>query len=105
MDDLFGDYIIEGWLVIYMDNLLIHSSNQEIHNEHTWKVLQCFQEQEIYLKLEKCTFSVKEVEYLRMIVGKGGIQMDPVKLKAICKWSPLANVKAIQSFLEFCNFY
>ena len=40
MDDLFGDYIAEGGLVIYMDDLLIHSSNQEIHNKHTWKVLQ-----------------------------------------------------------------
>ena len=37
----------------------------------------------MYLKLEKCMFSAEEVEYLRMIVGKGGIQMDPVKLKAI----------------------
>ena len=42
MDDLFGDYIIEGWLVIYMDDLLIHSSNQELHNEQTQKVLQQF---------------------------------------------------------------
>ena len=59
----------------------------------------------MYLKLEKCTFSAKEVEYLGMIVGKGGIQMDPIKLKAIKEWSPLANVKAVQSFLGFCNFY
>ena len=95
MNDLFGDYIVEGWLVIYMNDLLIHSSNQEIHNEHTWKVLQHFQEQEMYLKLEKCTFSAKEVEYLGMVVGKGGIQMDSVKLKAICEWSPLANIKAV----------
>ena len=105
MDDLFGDYITKGWLVIYMDDLLIHSSNQELHNECTQKVLQHFQEQEMYLKLERCMFSAKEVEYLGMIVGKGGIQMDPVKLKAICEWSPLANVKAVQSFLGFCNFY
>ena len=83
MDDLFGDYIIEGWLVIYIDDLLIHSSNQEIHDEHTWKVLQCFQEQEMYLKLEKYMFSAEEVEYLRIIVEKGGVQMDPIKLKAI----------------------
>ena len=40
------------------------------------------------LKLEKCTFSAKEVEYLRMIVGKGGVQMGPVKLKAIQEWFP-----------------
>ena len=49
----------------------------------------------MYLKLEKCTFSAKEVEYLGMIVGRGGIQMNPVKLKAIQKWSPLANIKAV----------
>ena len=105
MNDPFGDYIAEGWLVIYMDNLLIHSSNQELHNECTQKVLQHFQEQEMYLKLEKCTFLAKEVEYLGMIVGKGGIQMDLVKLKAIREWSPPANIKVIWSFLGFCNFY
>ena len=105
MEDLFGDYIAEGWLVIYMDNLLIHFSNQKTHNEHTWKVLQHFCKQNMYLGLEKCTFSAEEVEYFGMIVEKGGIQMDPVKLKAIQEWSPLANIKAIWSFLGFCNFY
>ena len=39
MNDLFRDYIVEGWLVIYMNNLLIHSANQELYNEHTQKVL------------------------------------------------------------------
>ena len=60
MDDLFGDYIAEGWLVIYMDDLLIHSSNQELHNKRTQKVLQQFWEQKIYLKLEKCMFSAEK---------------------------------------------
>ena len=78
-----------------MDDLLIHSSNQKSHDEYTQKVLQYFWEQEIYLKLKKCIFSTKEVEYLGMIVGKGEVQMDPVKLKAIWEWSPLANVKAV----------
>ena len=105
MNDLFEDYITEGWLVIYMNDLLIHSSNQELQNECTQKVLQYFQEQEMYLKLEKCMFSAEEVEYFGMIVGKGGIQMDPIKIKAICEWSPPANIKVVQSFLRFCNFY
>ena len=105
MNDLFWDYIAEGWLVIYMADLLINSLNQELHDECTQKVLQHFWEQEMYLKLEKCTFLAKEVKYLRMIVGKGGIQMDPIKLKAIWEWSPLANIKAVWSFLGFCNFY
>ena len=43
MNDLFGDYIMESWLVIYMDDLLIHFSDQEIHDNWTQKILQCFQ--------------------------------------------------------------
>ena len=39
MDDLFGDYIVKGWLAIYMDDLLIHSPDQEIHEEQPQKVL------------------------------------------------------------------
>ena len=103
MDDLFRDYITEGWLVIYMDNLLIHSLNQEIHNECTQKVLQYFWEQEMYLKLEKCMFSAEEVEYLRMIVGKGGIQMDPVKLKAIWEWSLPATSRPYDPSSDFAT--
>ena len=105
MDDLFGDYIVEGWLVIYMDDLLIHSLDQITHDKWTQNVLQCFQEQTMYLKLKKCTFLAEEVKYLEMIVGKGGVQMDPIKLKAIQEWSPPKTLKAVQSFLSFCNFY
>ena len=88
-----------------MDDLLIHSSDPAIHKECTWKILQHLQEHKIYLKLEKCTFAASEVEYLGMVVGKDGIQMDPTKLKAIREWTPPVSVKDVHSFLEFCNFY
>ena len=42
----------------------------------------------MHLKLEKCTFLAEKVKYLRMMVGKGRVQMGPVKLKAIQEWSP-----------------
>ena len=46
-----------------------------------------------------------EVEFLGMIVGCGCICMDPAKLSAITTWPPLKTVKAVRSFLGFCNFY
>ena len=46
-----------------------------------------------------------EVEFLGMIVGCGCIYMDPAKLSAIMTWPPLKTVKAVRSFLGFCNFY
>lgn len=40
MNNIFADYIADGWLVIYMDNLLIFSADKTIHEERTRKVLQ-----------------------------------------------------------------
>ena len=58
MDDIFSDMLNEGWLVIYMDNILIFFKDAATHREHTKRVLQCFQENDLYLKPEKCTFEV-----------------------------------------------
>ena len=101
----FADYIREGWLVIYMDNLTIGANSEE---DKEWKVclvLQCFCDLGLSLKLLKCKFGKSEVEFLGMIVGSGCICMDPAELSAIAAWPLLKTVKAIQSFLGFCNFY
>ena len=105
MNHIFGDLIAEGWLIVYMDDILIHSNNQELHTEWTRKVLECLRKYKLFLKLEKCFFNKAEVEYLGMIVKEGHMGMDPVKLAAIQEWKPPSSVKGVQSFIEFCNFY
>ena len=97
--------IAEGWLVIYMDDLLITSPDPTTHAERTHCILQCMTELDLHLKLEKCQFDVPEVEYLGMIVKPGQLAMDPVKLDSIATWQTLAKVKDVQSFLSFANFY
>jgi hypothetical protein len=105
MDHLFGDFIAEGWLIIYMDDLLIHSAGDDEHRERTEKVLQRLQDNHLYLKLEKCAFAVPEVEYLSMVIKEGHVAMDPTKLTAIDEWQPPTSVKGVRSFIGFCNFY
>ena len=83
MNDSFRDMITEGWLVIYMDNLLIASPDPMAHTEQTHCVLQWMTELDLYLKLKKCQFNVSEVEYLGMIVKPGQLAMNPVKLNSI----------------------
>ena len=75
--------IAEGWLVIYMDDLLIASPDPLTHAERTRRVLQRMTELDLHLKLEKCQFDVPEVKYLRMIVKPSQLAMDPVKLDGI----------------------
>ena len=62
-------------------------------------------EEDLHLQLAKCTFDQMEVEYLGLIVKNGEVLMDPTKLKAVEKWGSPTLVKAVRSFIRFCNFY
>ena len=105
MNDSFHDMIIEEWLVMYMDDLLIYCSNTTTHTERTKWALQHMIELDLHLKLEKCTFAAFEVEYLGMIVKPGQLVIDLVKLNGITHWPTPSKVKGVYSFLGFTNFY
>ena len=105
IDAMFANMIVKGWLVIYMDNLLIYSDNLDKHEERVQWVLQWIKENDLHLKPSKCFFNQKEVEYLRIILCSGQVVMDPAKLLAIATWKPPQSVKVVCSFLGFCNFY
>ena len=101
----FVDYICEGWLVIYMDDLASGADSMEDKEQKVLLILQCFHDLGLSLKLSKCEFGKAEIEFLGMIVGCGCIHMDPAKLSTIAAWPLLKTVKAVRSFLSFCNFY
>ena len=105
MNHIFGDLIAKGWLIVYMDNILIHSNNQELHTKWMRKVLEWLWEHKLFLKLEKYFFNKAEVEYLGMIIKERHVRMDPVKLTTIQEWKPPSSVKGVRSFIGFCNFY
>ena len=56
-------------------------------------------------KRSKCDFNMKEIPILEVVVGKGLIQMEQEKIKAVKKWKTPTKVKDVESFLEFANFY
>ncbi|GBE78624.1 reverse transcriptase-rnase h-integrase [Sparassis crispa] len=105
MNALFEDMIDEGWIVIYMDDILIFSNNLEEHRIRTRRVLQRLKDNDLFLKPEKCFFDVKEVEFLGMIIRENYIGMDPIKLKGIAEWPEPSTVKGVRLFLGFGNFY
>ena len=83
IDRVFKDLVWEGWLIIYMNNMLIFLNNAEEHRVQTCRVLQQLQEHDLYLEPEKCMLKVPEVEFLGAIIQAEEIAMDPIKLKAI----------------------
>ena len=89
MGSTFGDMIAEGWLIIYMDNILVFAKTLEEGKEWTKRVLKRMKEEDLHLKLAKCTFNQVEVEYLGLVVKDGEVHMDPTKLQAVEQWELL----------------
>ena len=63
MNNIFREEIMEGWVVIYMDNILVYSKNEKEHEQHGGKILAQLREHKLSLKPEKCWFSKKEIEF------------------------------------------
>uniref|UniRef100_A0A8C5PKT4 Gypsy retrotransposon integrase-like protein 1 n=1 Tax=Leptobrachium leishanense TaxID=445787 RepID=A0A8C5PKT4_9ANUR len=104
LNDVFRD-ILDSYIVIYLDDILIYSQDLETHRKHVKTVLRRLQEQRLYAKAEKCIFDTDKVEFLGFIISPGNIRMDPSKTEAVATWPVPANKKGVQSFIGFCNFY
>ena len=106
MDTIFRNLIAMGKVIIYMDDILIATpGNLNHHRQLVHQVLTKLEEHDLYLKPEKCTFEVPEVEYLGLIIRYGKIRMDPVKVAGVDGWKPLKNLTELQGFTGFINFY
>jgi hypothetical protein len=106
MDTIFREEVDSGNVVIYMDDILITTAGSlDHHRSKVAHVLWKLQDNNLFLKPEKCHFHKKEVEYLGVIVGKGQVRMDPVKVQGITDWPTPTNLQELRSFLGFGNYY
>ncbi|XP_075057059.1 rho guanine nucleotide exchange factor 33 [Mixophyes fleayi] len=94
-----------SFVVVYLDDILIYSRSLEQHREHVRQVLLKLRHHHLYAKLKKCDFEVSRVTFLGYVISPKGFAMDPTKVQAILDWVQPSNLKAIQSFLGFANYY
>ena len=89
----------------YIDDVLVFSDDLTSHRKHVELVLQALMDAGLQCDIKKCEFEVTEVGYLGMIISTSGVKMDTAKVEAITKWKEPENVKDVQGFLGFANFY
>ena len=104
MNDIFSD-LLDVYVIIYLDDILIYSDDPSKHTEHVREVLRRLRKNGLYARPDKCRFSSDTVEYLGFILSKDGLKMDPSKVQTIQDWPEPRKIKDIQSFLGFANFY
>ena len=93
------------WCKVYMDDILIFATTLEELRTRTLQVLEVLLKHDLYLKPEKYEFEKKEVDYLGYVISHNKIAMDPKKLARISEWPAPKNIRQVQSFLGFRNFY
>ncbi len=77
MNEIFNKLISERRIIVYMDDILIFATTREELERTTKEVLQILEDNDLYLKPEKCQFIQTKIDYLGMIVKEGEISMDP----------------------------
>jgi len=103
--------LIEGVLcdiqnvLIYIDDLLIHTDTHEKHLQILDQVLTRLQKNHFKINLAKCFFGSKQVFYLGFTLTAEGIKPGQGKLKAIKEAKAHTDVKSIRSFVGLCNFF
>ena len=106
MNFIFRDLINEGYVTIYMDDILIHTPHDiTLHCRIVNDVLRILADNDLYLKPQKCQFEVTEVEYLGVIISEDRIAMDPVKVNGVKNWKRPTTLWELRAFLGFLNFY
>ena len=95
MNDIFGDLIQEGQVMVYLDDILVFGNDRTEHRKIVKEVLQRLLDNDLFAKAEKCFFERDSIEYLGMIISKNRVIMDPKKVSGVMDWPVPTKVKQV----------
>jgi len=105
MNELLRDLINTGKVAAFINDVIIGMETEEGHDEIVVEVIKRLEENNLYVKLEKCKWKVKEMGFLGVVIGPEGIKMEEEKVKEVLEWPTPKCVKNIQKFLGLANYY
>ena len=105
MNDLLRDLIVEEKVVVFIDDVMIAMETEEGHDEIVEEELRRLEENDLFVKPEKCVWKVKEVGFLRVIIREDRVRMEKKKVQEVIEWPVPRSVKDVQKFLGLANYY
>ena len=104
MNELLRDLINTGKVAVFIDDVIVGTETEEGHDELVAEVVKRLEENDLYVKPEKCKWKVREVEFLGVVIGPEGIKVEKEKVKGVLEWPTPKCIKDIQKFLGLANY-
>jgi len=105
INEILRDMINGGKVVAFVDNVLVGTETEEGHDEIVEEVLRRLEENNLYVKLEKCAWKVRKIGFLGVVIGPSGIEMEKEKVDGVLSWPKPRNTKDVRKFLGLANYY
>lgn len=104
MNNILSEYL-NKFVLVFIDDIMAYSRNEEEHKEHLKLVLQTLRENKLYAKFSKCEFYKTIIQYLGHVISKEGLVVDPEKVKSIVNWPIPKDVVVVRSFMGLVGYY
>jgi len=105
MNEIMRDLINEGKVAVFVDDVLVGTDSEEGHDEIVAEVLKRLEENDLYVKPEKCSWKTSKVNFLGVIMGQGKIEMEEEKVEGVLNWPVPKTVRDVRKFLGLANYY
>jgi len=105
MNEILRDLINKGKVAAFVDDILVGMETEEGHDEVVEEILRRLEENDLYVKPEKCAWKVRKIGFLGVVIGPNGIEMEEGKVDGVLSWPEPKNVKDVRKFLGLANYY
>ena len=105
MNEILRDLINKGKVAAFVDDVLVGTETEEGHDEIIEEILRRLEENNLYVKPEKCMWKVKKIGFLEVVIGPNGIEIEEGKVEGVLGWPVPKTMKDVRKFLGLANYY
>ena len=98
MNEILRDLINKEEVAVFVDDVLVGTETEEEHDEIVEEILRRLEENDLYIKLEKCVWKVRRIGFLGVVIGPKGIEMEEEKVDRVLSWLEPKNVKDVRKY-------
>jgi len=95
MNNLLRDLVVEEKVVVFIDNVMVATETEEGHDKIVEEVLRRLEENDLFVKPEKCVWKVREVGFLGVIIRENGVRMEKGKVQRVIEWPVPKSMKDV----------